>query len=105
MYTSVKEGTGKRADVKGWQVAGKTGTTHKLLNGAYDATEHRSSFVGFAPADQPKYLVLVMLDDPKGKWHYGGTSAAPVFKQVMSEVHNYDIRMHGTMLMQEMDKG
>ncbi len=104
LANAARQGTGWRAQVDGVLVAGKTGTTHKLLNGAYDATEHRASFVGFAPADQPKYLVLVMLDDPKGKWHYGGTSAAPVFKQVIGEVHNFEVRTHGTMLMQDMEE-
>jgi cell division protein FtsI (penicillin-binding protein 3) len=75
-------GTGPRARIMGWRVAGKTGTAHKLQNGAYAADKYLSSFVGFAPASAPRLVVAVMLDEPAGEY-YGGTVAAPVFAQVM----------------------
>ena len=75
-------GTGPRARIMGWRVAGKTGTAHKLQNGAYAADKYLSSFVGFAPASAPRLVVAVMLDEPAGDY-YGGTVAAPVFAQVM----------------------
>lgn len=80
----VDEGTGRRAQIKGIPVAGKTGTAQKVLpNGrGYSKDDFMSSFVGFAPADKPKYVMAVLLDDP-GPRYYGGTVAAPVFKTVM----------------------
>jgi cell division protein FtsI (penicillin-binding protein 3) len=75
-------GTGPRARIMGWRVAGKTGTAHKLHNGEYAADKYLSSFVGFAPASAPRLVVAVMLDEPAGQY-YGGAVAAPVFAQVM----------------------
>ncbi len=75
-------GTGPRARIVGWRVAGKTGTAHKLENGAYAADKYLSSFVGFAPASAPRLVIAVMIDEPSGQY-YGGAVAAPVFAQVM----------------------
>tara|TARA_Y200000002_G_C22687721_1_gene666664 strand:+ start:6473 stop:8140 length:1668 start_codon:yes stop_codon:yes gene_type:complete len=100
----VKDGTGRRAKIPGINVAGKTGTSHKLTHGIYKENEHRASFVGFVPAEKPKYLVLVMLDDPQGKWHYGGTSAAPLFANIMDHVLSYDIRLKGYSSLYGTDK-
>jgi cell division protein FtsI (penicillin-binding protein 3) len=75
-------GTGPRARIIGWRVAGKTGTAHKLENGGYAADKYLSSFVGFAPASAPRLVVAVMIDEPAGQY-YGGAVAAPVFAQVM----------------------
>jgi cell division protein FtsI (penicillin-binding protein 3) len=76
-------GTGPRARIMGWRVAGKTGTAHKQENGGYAADKYLSSFVGFAPASAPRLVVAVMLDEPGAGQHYGGAVAAPVFAQVM----------------------
>jgi cell division protein FtsI (penicillin-binding protein 3) len=75
-------GTGPRARIVGWRVAGKTGTAHKLENGTYAADKYLSSFVGFAPVSAPRLVVAVMIDEPGGQY-YGGAVAAPVFAQVM----------------------
>jgi cell division protein FtsI (penicillin-binding protein 3) len=76
-------GTGPRARIMGWRVAGKTGTAHKQENGGYAADKYLASFVGFAPASAPRLIVAVMIDEPSAGGHYGGTVAAPVFAQVM----------------------
>jgi cell division protein FtsI (penicillin-binding protein 3) len=76
-------GTGPRARIMGWRVAGKTGTAHKQENGGYAADRYLSSFVGLAPASAPRLIVAVMIDEPAAGSHYGGTVAAPVFAQVM----------------------
>lgn len=80
------DGTSKNAYIEGYKVAGKTGTSEKIPrgNGKYVA-----SFVGFAPADDPEYICLVMLDEPMGGSHMGGAVAAPLFKEVMSDVFVY----------------
>ena len=75
-------GTGPRARVMGWRVAGKTGTAHKPDHGGYAADKYLSSFVGLAPASAPRLVVAVMIDEPLGQY-YGGAVAAPVFAQVM----------------------
>jgi len=76
-------GTGPRARIMGWRVAGKTGTARKQENGAYAADRHISSFVGFAPVSAPRLVIAVMIDEPSAGSYYGGTVAAPVFAQVM----------------------
>jgi cell division protein FtsI (penicillin-binding protein 3) len=76
-------GTGPRARVMGWRVAGKTGTAHKQENGGYAAHKYLASFVGFAPASAPRLIIAVMIDEPSAGQYYGGAVAAPVFSQVM----------------------
>ncbi|MEO8486917.1 MAG: penicillin-binding protein 2 [Betaproteobacteria bacterium] len=76
-------GTAPRAQVSGYRVAGKTGTAHKLEGHGYAASKYVSSFVGFAPASDPRLIVAVMLDEPSAGQYYGGTVAAPVFSTVM----------------------
>jgi cell division protein FtsI (penicillin-binding protein 3) len=76
-------GTGPRARIMGWRVAGKTGTAHKQEHGGYAADKYLASFVGFAPASAPRLIVAVMIDEPSAGSYYGGTVAAPVFAQVM----------------------
>ena len=74
-------GTAPKAQIPGYRVAGKTGTAHKLEGGAY-AHKYVSSFVGFAPASNPRLVIAVMLDEPTGGQHFGGEVAAPVFSSV-----------------------
>ena len=76
-------GTAPKAQIPGYRVAGKTGTAHKLEGGRY-ANKFVSSFVGFAPASDPRLIVAVMIDEPSGGKHYGGDVAAPVFASVMA---------------------
>jgi cell division protein FtsI (penicillin-binding protein 3) len=76
-------GTGPRARIMGWRVAGKTGTAHKQENGGYAADKYISSFVGFAPASAPRIVLAIMIDEPSDGQYYGGVVAAPVFAQVM----------------------
>ena len=77
-------GTATRAQVAGFRVAGKTGTAHKLAGATYASDRYISSFVGFAPASNPRLVIAVMLDEPGGKSYYGGEVAAPVFSTVMA---------------------
>ena len=74
-------GTAPRAQVPGYTVAGKTGTAHKLEGGRY-ARKYVSSFVGFAPATNPRIVVAVMIDEPTAGQYFGGTVAAPVFSRI-----------------------
>jgi cell division protein FtsI (penicillin-binding protein 3) len=76
-------GTAPLARVMGYRVAGKTGTAHKEENGGYAKNKYVSSFVGLAPASDPRLVIAVMLDEPSAGQYYGGTVAAPVFSAVM----------------------
>jgi cell division protein FtsI (penicillin-binding protein 3) len=77
-------GTAPTAQVVGYRVAGKTGTAHKLENGHYAPNKYVSSFVGCAPASDPRLVVAVMIDEPSAGQHYGGAVAAPVFREVVT---------------------
>jgi cell division protein FtsI (penicillin-binding protein 3) len=76
-------GTAPRAQIAGYRVGGKTGTAHKLEGRGY-TNKYISSFVGFAPASNPRLIVAVMVDEPSAGQHYGGSVAAPVFAEVMA---------------------
>ena len=78
-------GTAPLAQVNGYRVAGKTGTAHKYIEGqGYAKNRYIASFVGYAPATNPRLIVAVMLDEPSAGQYYGGLVAAPVFSKVMS---------------------
>ena len=77
-------GTAPKAQVSGYRVAGKTGTARKLEGNAY-TTKYVASFVGFAPASNPRLIVAVMIDEPSGGIYYGGDVAAPVFSAVTGQ--------------------
>ncbi len=79
------QGTGKRARLDGWRVAGKTGTAQKAdaISGGYSADRHLASFVGFAPVEAPRIVVGIFVDEPKGDVVYGGEVAAPAFREIV----------------------
>ncbi|MGD8833468.1 MAG: penicillin-binding protein 2 [Desulfobacteraceae bacterium] len=82
-------GTGINAGLDGYDVCGKTGTAQKIdEDGGYASNKYVSSFVGFAPAQQPALTVLVIVDEPQGSY-YGGVVAAPVFKKIIKETLGY----------------
>jgi cell division protein FtsI/penicillin-binding protein 2 len=84
------EGTAPLAALDNYSVAGKTGTAQKIENGTYVRNKHISSFIGFFPADNPELCISIVLDEPKRDGsYYGGTTAAPLFKQVAEKAANY----------------
>ena len=80
------KGTASRAPVPRYRIGGKTGTTRKLVNGRYDARRYRASFAGIAPLENPRFVILVMVDDPRGGRYYGGDVAAPVFSALAADL-------------------
>jgi cell division protein FtsI (penicillin-binding protein 3) len=91
MRMVVTEGTGKKADVAGYEVGGKTGTAEKAVNGSYKKKAVLSSFVAAFPMDNPRYVVLASIDEPQGtKETYGfitaGWNAAPVAGRIIAQV-------------------
>ena len=81
----VRDGSGKKAYIDGYRVGGKTGTAQKFENGHIAAGKYVSSFVGFFPANQPKYLTLIIVDEPKGAY-YGSVVAAPCAKEIFEKI-------------------
>lgn len=77
-------GTAPLAQISGYRVAGKTGTSHKIEGKGYAKNRYIATFVGYAPASKPRLIIAVMLDEPSAGRYYGGTVAAPVFRQVMA---------------------
>ncbi len=85
LYSVVEEGGGKNAKVEGVTVGGKTGTAQKYVNGKISQGKYVSSFVGFFPVESPKYVVLVVIDEPLGSY-YGSVVAAPVAKEIIEGI-------------------
>ncbi len=86
----VTSGTGTKAAIPGFRVAGKTGTAQKIdpRNGTYSATQFVGSFVGYVPAEAPRLAMIVVIDEPQGE-AWGGVVSAPVFRRVGEQVLNY----------------
>jgi len=76
-------GTAPLAQISGYRVAGKTGTSHKIEGNGYAKDRYIATFVGYAPVSKPRLIIAVMLDEPSAGRYYGGTVAAPVFSRVM----------------------
>lgn len=83
MREVVEHGTGALAALENYSVAGKTGTGHLVGDFGYEDHRYSSLFAGFAPADDPKLVIAVVINDPKGEDYFGGLVAAPVFSEVM----------------------
>jgi cell division protein FtsI (penicillin-binding protein 3) len=88
-FTTKIGGTAKLGDIKGFTEAGKTGTSEKIINGKYSNNLHITSFIGFAPAKNARFVLLVVIDEPEKKYipgvgggWYGGVAAAPVFREI-----------------------
>jgi cell division protein FtsI/penicillin-binding protein 2 len=88
LKAAVLTGTGKKAQLDFYPVAGKTGTAQKLKDGAYSHTAHFASFIGFFPADDPKVCISVVMDEPQ-QGSYGGETAAPVFQKIATRTAGY----------------
>ncbi|MEX2641028.1 MAG: penicillin-binding transpeptidase domain-containing protein [Balneolales bacterium] len=90
IFTAVvsDSGTASYAQIDGMSIAGKTGTSQKYINGEY-RSQYRASFVGFYPADDPAYVCLIMLDEPKNSY-YGGFTAGPIFRDIATRIIGLD---------------
>lgn len=79
-----KEGSGKNAVVKGYRLAGKTGTSQKATAGGY-GHDYVNTFAGIGPVSNPRIVTVVVINDPKGDYYYGGETAAPTFGKIMQQ--------------------
>ena len=86
----ILNGTGVNAEISGWKVAGKTGTAQKWLDGKYSNDKFISNFVGFFPVENPQLLSLIILDEPRQPYHWGGQGAAVAFKRIMKRIISMD---------------
>ena len=84
-------GTATKGQVSGYRVAGKTGTAYKIVNGKYAEHLYTSSFVGYAPASNPRYIIAITVDEPSAGKYFGGDVSAPIFSTVISQA----LRMSG----------
>ena len=89
MEAVAERGTARRAQAPGYRVAGKTGTTEKVIDGRYSNTDHNVSFIGFVPARRPEFVVLVMIDTPRQGLYTGGVVAAPIFRRFAEAALRY----------------
>ncbi|QUH20955.1 penicillin-binding protein [Alkaliphilus sp. B6464] len=89
MEAVVADGSGSHAYIPGYRVGGKTGTAQKVVGKGYAQGLYVSSFVGIAPADDPKLAILAIVDEPQGFSTYGSTTAAPIVKEVLEESLRY----------------
>ena len=85
LHRVIDEGTGSRAYIEDYSVAGKTGTVRKVGESGYEDTRHMAFFAGMTPADKPRLVGVVMINEPSGEEYGGGAIAAPVFSRVMQE--------------------
>jgi len=87
MFVNVVEnGTGTAARIEGLKIAGKTGTAQRLVDGKYSSNSHNGTFVGYFPSENPAFLILVILNNPKSGDYYGGKVAAPVFRNIANRI-------------------
>ncbi len=86
----VEKGTGVAVGIPTYPIAGKTGTAYKFMNGHYSRYNYVSSFVGFVPAENPRFVIYISLDDPRGLY-WGGYTAGPVFKEVAKRALAYEL--------------
>ncbi len=96
MYVTKLGGGARRADISGYTEAGKTGTSEKVINGVYSKKDHVSTFVGFCPVDNPRFVLMIVIDEPEhrvipgvGRNQYGGICAAPVFCEIGKKTLQY----------------
>lgn len=94
----VEKGTAQNLKGLDYKVAGKTGTAQIALNGSgYDKSSHKASFVGYFPAENPRYSCIVVVNAPAAGIYYGGAVAGPVFKEIADKVYSTNISLHKSL--------
>lgn len=100
----VEYGTAKNIKDSDYKIAGKTGTAQKIVKGRYKK-KYNTSFVGYFPADNPKYSCIVVIDQPRGFRQYGSSVAAPVFKEIADKIYSVDLNLHESATLAKVDNG
>jgi cell division protein FtsI (penicillin-binding protein 3) len=99
----VQEGTAKNIKDSHYRIAGKTGTAQILENGRY-TKKYITSFVGYFPADNPKYTAIVLIKNPRGWYQYGSSVAAPALKEIADNIYARDIELHQAMSKERLNE-
>ncbi len=94
----VERGTAKDVAIPGIRIAGKTGTARKVVEGSYAQGQYTASFVGFFPVDDPQFVGLVMMDNPRERGYYGGITSGPIFRAIAGRVANTSARISRTIV-------
>jgi stage V sporulation protein D (sporulation-specific penicillin-binding protein) len=97
----VERGTGTEVHINGVRIGGKTGTSRKYLDGKYVENNYTASFVGFFPVEDPQVVCLVMMDNPRTRGYYGGSTSGPVFRAIAERVINTSYKFSRTVIAQE----
>ena len=90
----VENGTGYKAEIQGWDIAGKTGTAQKWKDGKYSNDKFISNFVGFFPYENPQLLAVILLDEPNQPYHWGSEGAAIAFRRIIKRIINMDDKIN-----------
>ncbi len=88
-FTTKWGGTARLGNIPGYTEAGKTGTAEKVFDGEYSKKLHFCTFIGFTPAQNPRFIILVAMDEPLSSFRFGGSAAAPVFAKIGKRIHAY----------------
>ncbi len=86
LYGAIEQGTGKEAKIENMKIAGKTGTSQKIVDGQYSKQNYTASFIGYFPAEDPQIVITVIIDAPKSGSYYGGSVSAPIFKRIAERI-------------------
>ncbi|MDG7056330.1 MAG: penicillin-binding protein 2 [Wolbachia endosymbiont of Meromenopon meropis] len=86
LRAAVTDGTGKKADIKAYTIGGKTGSAEKVINGKYDKNANIASFLGVLTTLDPRYIILIVIDEPQNQCRTGGAVAAPVARSIMNKI-------------------
>ncbi|MFP3035915.1 MAG: penicillin-binding transpeptidase domain-containing protein [Wolbachia sp.] len=86
LHAAVTDGTRRRANIKAYAIGDKTGSAEKVVNGKYDKNANIASFIGVLTTLDPRYIVLIVIDEPQGRYHTEGIIAAPVSKNIISKI-------------------
>jgi cell division protein FtsI/penicillin-binding protein 2 len=97
----VERGTGKEVHINGVRIAGKTGTSRKYLGGKYKENNYTASFAGFFPVEDPQVVCLVMMDNPRTRGYYGGSTSGPVFRAIAERVIMTSYKFSRTAIAQD----
>jgi cell division protein FtsI (penicillin-binding protein 3) len=97
----VNQGTAKEVKCEGIRIAGKTGTSRKIVDGRYNAQDFTASFVGFFPVEDPQIVCLVMMDNPRARGYYGGITSGPIFKAIAERIVHSSWKFSHPLMTQE----
>lgn len=98
---TVERGTAKEVKIEGIRIAGKTGTSRKIVDGKYTMQDYTASFVGYFPVEDPQVVCLVMMDNPRGRGYYGGITSGPIFRSIAERILHSSVQFSRPFMTQD----